>query len=55
MGSRVPCIESSTSSQVKIYLLEVDLSTLEHRDYYKRISTVKYIEINFINIKDSRR
>lgn len=55
MRMRVACIDSSTSTPVKIYLVEVDLSTPEHRDYFKRISTVKYIEINFINIKNSPR
>jgi hypothetical protein len=55
MRMRVTSIDSSTSTPVKIYLVKVDLITLEHRDYFKRISTVKYIEINSTIIKNSRR
>jgi hypothetical protein len=55
MRMRVTCIDSSASTPVKIYSVEVDLSSLEHRDYFERISSVKFIEINFINIMSPRR
>jgi hypothetical protein len=52
---RVTYAESSTSTPMKICLVEVALSTVEHRDYFKRISTVEHMEINFINVKYSQR